>query len=168
MHRPQLFFFSYSRIDTEPSSDVGLIREDCVVTVETSGDCSLGNDLVSRLSAILSRYHEGGSNHDVILEPSDVIAFHLKNTRSTPSTTPSSSSASAPSCVPKGFKYPKLLYLDQFLGENFELANQKRTQQMEMNAEVQKLTAYRNSITHFNVSLELYDPGVRNADWIYP
>src|SRR5215472_13706877 len=77
--RPQLFFFSYSRIDTEPCSEVGMIHQDCIVAVDTNDELDSGNDLVSRLTAILSRYHETGSNHDVIVEPSDVIAFHLRN-----------------------------------------------------------------------------------------
>jgi hypothetical protein len=150
-----LFSFSYSRIDTEPSSEVGIINEDCIVTVETNDDGVSDNNLVSRLSSMMSRYHDTGSNHDVIVEPPQVLAFHLKNNRSAqPSTTSSSSAVGGLShAQQKGFRYPKVLYLDQFLSENFLLANEKRKQQMEMNAEVQKLSALRNSITHFNVGV---------------
>jgi hypothetical protein len=49
---PQVFFFSYSRINTQSSAEV-VIHEDCLVQVETS---------------------DNGE--------SEAIAFHLRNTRS--------------------------------------------------------------------------------------
>ena len=144
---PQVFFFSYSRINTQSSGEV-VIHEDCLVQVETGDDGESENDLISRLTSSLSRYHDTGSEHDVILEPSEVIAFHLRNTQS------ATSSANAPALLhQKPFKYPKTLYLDRFLSDNFQLADAKRKQQMEITDQIQKLTAQRNSITHCNVSL---------------
>ena len=144
---PQVFFFSYSRINTQSSAEV-VVHEDCLVQVETSDDGESENDLISRLTSSLSRYHDTGSEHDVIIEPSEVIAFHLRNTRS------ATCSANASALLSqKPFKYPKTLYLDRFLSDNFQLADAKRKQQMDIADQIQKLTAQRNSITHCNVSL---------------
>lgn len=128
----------------ETSANEESFSETSIVQVDVVEDHASSNDLVSRLAANLSRYDDVGSNHDVIFEPSQVVIFQLKGSR--PLLAPE-----AKSVMCKRFRYPKTIYLDQFLSENLELANQKRTQQREMNLEVQKLMSQRKMITHFNV-----------------
>jgi hypothetical protein len=143
-----LFIFSYRRIGMgQFTSDTSEICDDCVVSVDVGGDDSVHNDLVSRLSANRSRYHENGSYHEVILEPSQVIAFRLRHERVMgPALQPSSSSDTR-----QPFRFPKSLYMDQFLAKNFELANLKRRQQAQINADILQLTFRRSSITRFEV-----------------
>jgi len=143
--RPRLFHFSHRRLEIGETSIVGPCADTCVVQVETGGDLNVSNDLISRLSASLSNYHNNGSNHDIIVHPSQVVVFQLR-----PSVSLSSTSPIAKTTDDRGFQYPKHIYLDQFLHENFELADQKRQLQLQMNAEVQKLTLQRRSITNFN------------------
>lgn len=111
-------------------------------------DANDGNsppDLVSKLSANLSRHDEGIWTHDIIAEPSDVVIFkidHGQNSMGGVSTKPS----------PELFSFPKNLFLDRFLVKNLSLANQKRGLEMEMVAEIGASTKHKELITHFNVS----------------
>lgn len=108
-----------------------------VVAVDV-GDPTLPNDLVSRLAAMLSQYEDRGSTHDIIFEPSQVLTFHLKAPQD----------SSARSLDP--FVYPRFLYLDRFLAKNFEIANQKRRLNREMQEEINTLTKQKEYITHYN------------------
>jgi hypothetical protein len=156
-----MFFFSYSHISTVPYSPGAHTSEECIVSVVTGGDDLTSNDLVSRLSANLSHYYDNNvSTHDIILEASQVIVFSLKNSRPSPSALAHSSSVALSSEAYRPFKYPKSLFLDQFLGDNFELANQKRIQQLEMISDIQKLTSRRNGITRFDVRFPTLQSGV--------
>ena len=116
-----------------------------VVHVEFGGDDSGPNDLLSCLSSLLSRFREGGSSHDVIIKPSELVGFQLRRL-------PSQSTAT-PKTTPDAFVFPKCIYLDQFLFHNLELANNKREMEREINAEIRELTAHRETLTHFNVSI---------------
>ncbi|KAF8888788.1 hypothetical protein BD779DRAFT_1522582 [Infundibulicybe gibba] len=116
----------------------------CVVVVDSSED-SVPNNLISRLATHLSRYHDDGSSHDVIFEPSIMVAFHLKLSR--PQSTSGSSTGKH---SPGGFVYPKTIYLDQFLIQNLDLANQKRDQERRMIEEVNRLTLRKNTLTLYN------------------
>lgn len=119
-------------------------QDGSVVIVEI-GDGLSPNDLVSRLSTILSRYNESGSVHDVIFEPSQLVMFHIKwLPNNAVSTGSAKSSADA-------FIYPKSFYLDQFLVGNLTLANQKRAQERQMLEQIETLTKEREFITHYNV-----------------
>lgn len=113
-----------------------------VVHFEFGGDDSGPNDLLSCLSSVLSRFREGGSSHDVIIKPSELVGFQLKRL-------PSQSTAT-PKTTPDAFVFPKWIYLDQFLFHNLELANNKREMEREINAEIRELTAHRETLTHFN------------------
>lgn len=84
------------------------------------------------------------SSHDIIFDPSQVLTFHLK--------VPLDSSAR--SLDP--FVFPRFFYLDQFLAQNFEIANQKRRSQREMQEEISKLTKQKEIITHFNVCVHSF------------
>jgi hypothetical protein len=114
------------------------------VVVVNVGDPSLPNDLVSRLAAMLSQYEDHGSTHDVIFEPSQVLSFHLKAPQD----------SSARSLDP--FVFPQFLYLDQFLAKNFEIANEKRRLNMEIQEEISALTRQKEFITHFNVCVHSF------------
>jgi hypothetical protein len=146
---PGLFNFHHGRVEfrdnlpkfTKPPSEA------CVVHVDIGGDHPSANDLLSRLSASLSHFHDTGSSHDVIFEPSHVVSFHLKSHR-----TQSSFTSKTPR---DGFIYPKSIYMDQFLSHNVEFANQKRAQQRGMLVEVDKLTLQKKTITHFNVGFQI-------------
>lgn len=125
--------------------------EGSVVTVEV-GDGLVPNDLVSRLSAVLSTFTETGSTHDVIFEPSQLVMFHLKATRNNPSTTLPNTAKSTSDV----FIYPKYLYLDQFLVENLRLANEKRALEREMSAEIEALARKREFLTRYNVGFTFH------------
>jgi len=114
-------------------------HETCQVAVEMGGDSTVPDDLLARLSANLSM-GTPGPMQEVIFEPSQVVAFHLKNSRSDVKATH----------VP--FKYPKSIFMDQFLSENAELAKQKQLKQRELSVEIQKLVSKRKSFTSHNVS----------------
>jgi len=101
---------------------------------------NIPKDLVGALSVNLSRYTESSSAHDVITEPSDVVAFHLQRSRSTHSNVDT-------------FVYPKIIFLDRFLLSNVELANQKRRLEQDMNAEISKLISQKEMLTRHNVSI---------------
>ena len=112
-----------------------------VVVVDVGLD-NMPNDLIRVLAANLSRNTETGSSHDVITEPSDVVAFRLVYHRQT-NTTRSNTDT---------FVYPKTIYLDRFLLNNVEIANQRRQLEQDMNAEIAKLTMQRENLIKYNVS----------------
>ncbi|KAH7882908.1 hypothetical protein F5I97DRAFT_1930528 [Phlebopus sp. FC_14] len=144
--KPRLFHFQYGSSISEPGE---LLQEASIVPIDVNALSSTGdaNDLIGRLSAQLSKPLDGGVKQSVIFEPSEVVAFELArlSTAYLGSTTASSSKGER-----KPFRYPKSIYLDQFLRDNAELAEAKRSQQHEMNAEVQKLILHKRSLTHFN------------------
>ena len=110
-----------------------------------ANDGSSPPDLVSKLSANLSRYDGGIWTHDVIAEPSDVVIFKIDRGQS-------SMGAVSTKPSPELFSFPKILYLDRFLVKNLSLANQKRCLEMEMLTEIGASTKHKELITHFNVS----------------
>lgn len=86
-----------------------------------------------------------------------MVAFELVRSSSIPNTT-----ANGGGLDRKRFTYPKSIYLDQFLRENIELAQQKREQREEMFNQVQQLVKHKKTLTHFDVSLRL--PGGQCSD----
>ncbi|KAH7925332.1 hypothetical protein BV22DRAFT_1104980 [Leucogyrophana mollusca] len=139
--RPRCLHFQYGNSASEPG---GFLQETCVVKVEVTG--GENDDLIGRLSAQLSKPHDAVSKQDVIFEPSDVVAFQLSRS----SGNIFQGTSGEKKIERKPFKYPKHIFLDQFLKENVELAKSKRTQQREMNEEVEKLVLHKKSLTHFN------------------
>jgi hypothetical protein len=135
MRRQRIMQFQYgnSNFDDEPGE---LLQDASIVRVEALGR-SETNDLVGRLSAQLSN-NKDDIKRQVIFEPSEVIAFHLARSGTVTGER-------------KPFKYPKHIYLDQFLKENVELAESKRVQQRDLRTEIQKLMSHNKSLTHFNV-----------------
>ncbi|KAG1888259.1 hypothetical protein F4604DRAFT_1916175 [Suillus subluteus] len=103
------------------------------------------------LSAQLSS-NKDDIKRQVIFEPSEMIAFHLARSGTVTGER-------------KPFKYPKHIYLDQFLKENIELAESKRVQQRDLHAEIQKLVLHNKSLTHFNDKDTLAD--LRSSIYYY-
>lgn len=52
------------------------------------------------------------------------------------------------------FKYPREVYLDQFLKENAQLAVEKRKKREDIMREVDKLAERRNDLARFDVCLQ--------------
>ncbi|KAG2366383.1 hypothetical protein BDR07DRAFT_1328292 [Suillus spraguei] len=141
------FQYGNSGFDDEPGE---LLQDASIVRVEAFGR-SETNDLVGRLSAQLSN-NKDDIKRQVIFESSEVIAFHLARSGTVTGER-------------KPFKYPKHVYLDQFLKENVELAERKRVQQRDLHAEIQKLVLHNKSLTHFNDKDTLTD--LRSSIYYY-
>lgn len=141
------FQYGNSNFDDEPGE---LLQDASIVRVEALGR-SETNDLVGRLSAQLSD-NKDDVKRQVIFEPSEVIAFHLARSGTVTGDR-------------EPFKYPKHIYLDQFLKENIELAESKRVQQRDLHAEIQKLVLHNKSLTHFNDKDTLTD--LRSSIYYY-
>jgi hypothetical protein len=137
-----LFFFRHGSVEYYPNLPQRIKKftsDGFVVLVEVDAE-NIPKDLVGALSVNLSRYTESSSAHDVITEPSDVVAFHLQRSRSTHSNVDT-------------FVYPKIIFLDRFLLSNVQLSNQKRRLEQDMNVEISKLIAQKEMLTRHNVSI---------------
>jgi len=132
---------------------INISHETEIVVVYVGGK-RLGdnNDLVSCLSAQLSSPVDQPKQQECIFEPSDVVAFELNGTLASSSQW----SYGNKTTETKEFKYPKHIYMDQFLQVNAELANAKRAQQREMGEEVERLSLKRKSLISFNVGLAFF------------
>ncbi|KDQ32987.1 hypothetical protein PLEOSDRAFT_1032999 [Pleurotus ostreatus PC15] len=136
--RHRLFNFRHGSIVLSPAAPNGVGRafgETSVVSVDVNCSRPSPNTLMSRLSTDLSEYVDGESKHDIIVEPSQVVVFGLKHGNF------SSSSIQEP------FTYPKSIYMDQFLGENLKLTNEKRVQQQQIRDRLQELATRKQTIT---------------------
>ncbi|KAF7440180.1 hypothetical protein PC9H_000524 [Pleurotus ostreatus] len=134
----RLFNFRHGSIVLSPAAPNGVGRafgETSVVSVDVNCSRPSPNTLMSRLSTDLSEYVDGESKHDIIVEPSQVVVFGLKHGNF------SSSSIQEP------FTYPKSIYMDQFLGENLKLTNEKRVQQQQIRDRLQELATRKQTIT---------------------
>jgi hypothetical protein len=119
------------------------MRSGTVVAVEFGGD-SVHNDLISCLTDNLNKFQRNGtSQHDVIVNPSEVCVFHLKRAPIIPGHAKAS---------PDPFVFPKSFFLDRFLFHNLEFTNEKRELEHNMKAEIKELTAYKAILTRSNVS----------------
>ncbi|KAF8639202.1 hypothetical protein AX17_001688 [Amanita inopinata Kibby_2008] len=138
----RLFFFRHGSVEYYAGVTRRLRRAqgDGFVVVVDVGLENIPNDLIGALSANLSRYTDTGSSHEVIVDPSDVVAFQLNYHRQATGSRQNLDT----------FVYPKTIYLDQFLLTNVELANQKRQLERDMHAEIAKLVAEKETLTRFN------------------
>ena len=82
------------------------------------------------------------TQYDVILEPSDVLGFQLTRANSDGSST-------KPSADPISF--PKTIYLDRFLFDNFQFVHHRRMAERKMRQEIHDLTRQREALTRYNV-----------------
>ena len=120
------------------------------VNVGSSPD---SNDLLSALAADFAPpdtlKNKATLKRHVIFEPSDVIAFELIRELAPPSYDAAVGRKTERSI----FRYPKSLYLDQFMRDSFELANQKRATQRALLDGIKDLEARKKNLLHFNVGL---------------
>ena len=127
------------------------------------------NDLVSCLSAQLGldlaandlNAIGGVAEKPNFFLPSEVIAFHLSRLQPEKESNdfigPKLKQAKDERAP---FRYPKSVYLDQFLNENAQLAASKRSDRKKMREEIDGLVAKRDILTHFEVS---YDTNCSNT-----
>ncbi|KAJ7084967.1 hypothetical protein C8R44DRAFT_821787, partial [Mycena epipterygia] len=138
----RLFHFTYCRVHSPVTGPPETIYEDNVghvVGIEINPD-SPSNELVARLSQTLNTYHDdGSSDHQLILQPSEMVTFEI--------TVNASSSTGTSS--PEPLVYPKCIYMDQFLAVNLDLANETRTSQRQIQKEIETLTATKKKLTRF-------------------
>ncbi|KAJ3557621.1 hypothetical protein NM688_g1374 [Phlebia brevispora] len=130
---PRIFYFQYNYSDTEITSfgDLDPRFDMAVVKVDIRGTPD-ANDLLSCLSQEL--FPERYQRQQVIFKSSEIVAFQLMRHYTT-------------NGERELFSFPPHLYLDQFLRENVELANEKRRRQWELNAQVDKLNQRKAELT---------------------
>ncbi|KAI8972449.1 hypothetical protein BD414DRAFT_560365 [Trametes punicea] len=144
-HTDRLLSLQYGLHDAEPD-DPSIDNLCCVkVTVGVNPDA---NDLVSSLAAELAPdpSKSPSPKRQVIIEPSDVITFQLLR-----DVAPPPYDAAVGRRTERAiFKYPKSVFLDQFMKDSFELANEKRTARRKLLQEVKELEARKKSLLHHN------------------
>ncbi|KAI0634033.1 hypothetical protein C8Q77DRAFT_1109415 [Trametes polyzona] len=141
----RLFSLQYGYHDTE--ADVDSRDNLCCVKVAV-GLTPDRSDLVSSLAADLAPdpVKFANARRQVIFEPSEVLAFQLIRDAAPP-----------PYDAVIGrrperatFKYPKSVFLDQFMRDTYELANEKRAAQRKLFLDVKELEAKKKNLLHFN------------------
>ncbi|KAF9453345.1 hypothetical protein P691DRAFT_719810 [Macrolepiota fuliginosa MF-IS2] len=138
----RLFNFTYGHMELHRRMPRQMRRspsDSHIVLVEFGGEAIPYTDLISCLSATLSMWTDAGSAHDVIIEPSEVFCFHLRRQVN-----------QAGKYAPEPFTFPEHIYLDQFLFENLDLANQKRNAERKLLDEVSRLERMKEGLTRHN------------------
>ncbi|KAG6865605.1 hypothetical protein C0991_001029 [Blastosporella zonata] len=136
----RLFQFSYASAESRGRT-VRVIRhtEDpgSVVEIQT-GDSSVPNDLISRLSTNLSNYNEETRTtvHQVIVDPSDLVVFKLRR-----------SEGGQNKSTAEPFTFPKQFYLDRFILKNLSIVQQKEAQEREMRERISELLKEKEFLT---------------------
>ncbi|KAI9513480.1 hypothetical protein F5148DRAFT_1302495 [Russula earlei] len=144
---PRLFHFRYGPADAEPDTSPFDQRQDMAIVRVDIRDDDQSADLVSALSARMA-HSEVPSKQLVIFEPSDVVTFQLVRY----DTLPSYARTTSPPRQP--FRYPKHIYLDQYMKENVEITSAKWRQQKEIAERIQSLTLRENALRkHQNVDI---------------
>ncbi|CAL1709523.1 unnamed protein product [Somion occarium] len=132
----RLFHFRYGLSDTDaPTGPLDKRSDMSVVKVAVRGTPD-ANDLLSCLSLELSPIGDTG-HHQVIFQPSEVVAFQLVRDGMLPS---------GSNHERRTFAFPNHVYLDQFLQENAKLASDKRRLQRELYAQVDELKERRRHL----------------------
>ena len=111
-----------------------------IVRVSVPGTAD-ANDLLSCLALELSTGNPELGKQQVIFQPSEVVAFQLHRTHV-------NTSGKNERAI---FRYPKYVYLDQFLKENAELASERRKLQRELISKIEALKKKREALTRHNV-----------------
>lgn len=144
---PRLFYFRYGPADAQPDNSPFDQRQDMAIVKVDIRDDDQSADLVSALSARMA-HSEIPSKQLVIFEPSDVVTFQLVRHDTLPS-------YSRPPSLPRQpFRYPKHIYLDQYMKENVELSSAKWRQQKEIAEKIQYLTLRENALKkHQNIDI---------------
>lgn len=118
----------------------GSHEEGFVVSVDLSTEPTVPNSLVVRLRHMLNT----PDVQDVILEPSEVVAFSIQPPFH----------ANQAGLDP--FSFPKYVYMDLFLARNFELARNKRKEEENLTSTIKNLNQRKQSLTRFNVRRQLF------------
>lgn len=133
------------------SPDIACVKVDVRGTEE-------GNDLLSCLSRQLGLDGKEDSVNisglvmrpQSLVAPSEVVAFHLIR-QSQGSHIQAVGPVSQVQADAHPFRYPKHVYLDQFLRESVALADEKRALRKEMQKQIKELTDKKTDITNFKV-----------------
>ena len=109
------------------------------------------NDLVSSLAADLAPdlTKSLSTKRQVIIEPSEVISFQLLRDAAPPPYDAAVGRRSERAT----FKYPKSVYLDQFMKESYHIADEKRAEQRRLLQEVKDMETKKKQLLHHNVGL---------------
>lgn len=151
-YRPRLFNFTHGHIELHrriPKQSKRAPSDSHIVLIEFGGETTPYTDLISCLSGTLSKWTDTGSSHDVIIEPSDVFCFHVRRAVNQEG-----------KFSPEPFSFPKYIYLDQFLLENLELANETRLGERKLLDGISELTRMKEGLTQHNVGGSLDDEGL--------
>ncbi|KAJ3504703.1 hypothetical protein NLJ89_g7798 [Agrocybe chaxingu] len=137
----RLFAFTHGRVTLahNRSTKLDRNRESGVIVPVTCGGDSIHNDLVSCLTDMLITMAQGGWNHDVIITPSEALAFEIRHLSNPPG-----------KASPDPFVYPKTLYLDRFLFDNVSLVNEKRSMERKTLRRIRELSEYKDKLTRHN------------------
>ncbi|KAK7444509.1 hypothetical protein VKT23_015188 [Stygiomarasmius scandens] len=138
--RPPLFTFTSGTMISNRNPPIhGQAHPGVVVTVDVGHNDSSPNELVSRLAANLHHINGDIVKHDGIKQPSETVIFQLS--------TQASFSSSNLSMANEGFVYPKRIYMDRFLLQNFELTSRKNREQRDIANLIQELEAKKEEVT---------------------
>jgi hypothetical protein len=141
-----LFHFRYGPADAQPdNSSFDQRQYMAIVKVDIHND-DQSADLVSALSTRMA-HSEIPSRQLVIFEPSDVVTFQLVRHDMLPSY------SRTPSLPRQPFRYPKHIYLDQYMKENVEISSAKWRQQKEIAEKIQNLTLRENALKKHQVDI---------------
>ncbi|KAH0578530.1 hypothetical protein H2248_003680 [Termitomyces sp. 'cryptogamus'] len=135
-----LFQFSYTKVESRGRSfkvHQNTEQTGCIVEIHT-GDSATPNELISRLNSNLYAYNEVTriATSDVIVHPSEVVAFYLK---------PIQSTGQGKTVEP--FVFPKQFYLDRFILENSPLVEEKKMQERKICEDINELTKKKELLT---------------------
>lgn len=119
-----------------------------VVKVDVRGTEDL-NDLVACLSSELGLTSALGpaTKQHVIFESSEVVAFQLVREHMLPTYELSAGAKTERTT----FKYPKHVYLDQFLAKNLAKGNELREKRRNLHKEIEQIAARRSALTRHKV-----------------
>lgn len=145
----RLFHFRYGPADARPDPSPFDQRQDMAIVKVDIRDDNHSADLVSALSARMA-HSEIPSKQQVIFEPSDVVTFQLVRHDILPSY------SRTPSLPRQPFRYPKYIYLDQYMKENVEISSAKWRQQKEIAEKIQNLTLRENTLKRHQAGISVF------------
>ncbi|THV02197.1 hypothetical protein K435DRAFT_775698 [Dendrothele bispora CBS 962.96] len=139
--RQPIFTFSSAQIEISPNRNPTphKFHYGTVVAVDVGHDQRSPNELVARLATILHISDGEIIKHDGIDKPSETVIFQLN--------THASFANSNLSMANEGFVYPKRIYMDRFLLQNFHVTNEKNKKQREIVDLIKNLEMKKEEVT---------------------
>ncbi|KAJ7610405.1 hypothetical protein FB45DRAFT_844551 [Roridomyces roridus] len=132
-----LFRFTHCEVYQPPTGPPVTRGSDSSHNVSISVDGPGAPSLIARLTHTLNTYKDdGSSSHSLIMQPSTVFTFEISPAYSV--------SGGAEQLV-----YPKTIFLDEFLLENLDLANERRLERREVQKEIELLVERKAALTRF-------------------